>query len=200
MKKELAHFLVDGKYGWDQEQFKEWRMNRGGCAAVTACDAMIVLARDHGMPGLCPFTPSDVVSREDYLAFTKLMEPGLHPRPRGVNTTKLYMDGLREYLDARPGPKPAMRSVEGSEPFAAARAAVKDSIDRGFPVPYLMLRHRDEGLWDYIWHWFLLNGYEERPDVFLVKVVSYGEWVWMDLGCLWDTGFDEKGGFVVFSE
>ena len=35
MKKELAHFLVDGNYGWDQEQFTEWRMKHRVMAVWT---------------------------------------------------------------------------------------------------------------------------------------------------------------------
>ena len=196
--KELEHFPVEGKYGWDQEDFTEWWMNRGGCAAVTACDACIVMARNLGLTGLYPFDP-ERITREDYLAFADRMKQTLFPRPKGVNTTALYMDGLREYLDTRPGPVPKMRGVQGSVPFEAAAAEIRGAIDRGFPVPYLMLRHTDQSLDDFIWHWFLLNGYDDAPGAFMVKAVSYGEWVWMDLGHLWDTGFDEKGGFVVFS-
>ena len=32
----------------------------------------------------------------------------------------------------------------------------------------------------------------------MVKAVSYGEWVWLDFKALWDTGYDEKGGLIIF--
>ena len=44
--KELNYFIIDGAIGWNQDWFKEWWMNKGGCAAVTACDLCLYLARE----------------------------------------------------------------------------------------------------------------------------------------------------------
>ena len=197
--RELEHFLIDGAYGWNQELFEDNWMNRGGCAAVTACEICICLARTKGMTNLYPFDAGNI-TREDYLAFARIMRPYLHPRPAGINRTSVYMDGFRDDLATCPGPTLRMRSVEGDEPYAAARQAVRDSLDRGFPVAYLMLLHTDKSLEDYHWHWFLLNAYDETPQGFMVRVVTYGEWRRFELGHLWDTGHDRKGGLVVFSK
>ena len=89
-----------------------------------------------------------------------------------------------------------MENISGHEEADTAIRFVKEQIDRGFPVPYLMLLHRDKELDDYMWHWFLLNGYEESEEGFLVSVVSYGKKKWMDLRYLWRTGRLKKGGFV----
>ena len=44
----------------------------------------------------------------------------------------------------------------------------------------------------------LLTGYEKAKDTCMVKAVSYGEWIWLDFKALWDTGYDEKGGLIIF--
>ena len=51
---------------------------------------------------------------------------------------------------------------------------------------------------DYDWHWYLLNGYEERAGQFLVKAVTFGAWRWLDLTVLWDTGHKQKGGLILY--
>ena len=53
-----------------------------------------------------------------------------------------------------------------------------------------------------MWHWFLLIGYsdeesEETPRRH-VKAVTYGEWAWVDFDRLWDTGYEQKGGLVLY--
>ena len=51
---------------------------------------------------------------------------------------------------------------------------------------------------DYIWHWFILAGYEETGNDLLVKAVSYGEYKWFSLKEMWDTGYDKKGGMILY--
>ena len=196
MKKELEHFTVDGCCGGNQEWFPDLWMNRGGCGAVTACDVCIYLAKHMDMPELYPFDPN-LVTREDYLAFGEIMRPFLSPRPTGINRTDIYIDGFNDYLDSR-GARPIRFSdVSGTEDAEVAVKAVKDQIDRGFPVPYLMLMHRDRNLKDYMWHWFLLNGYDESGRRFNAKIVTYGETKWTDLRHLWRTGYRQRGGLVL---
>ena len=73
-------------------------------------------------------------------------------------------------------------------------------IDSDSPIPYLMLKHQNKNghLEDYIWHWFILAGYEETEDDLMVKAVSYGEYKWFSLKELWDTGYDKKGGMILY--
>jgi len=52
---------------------------------------------------------------------------------------------------------------------------------------------------DFVWHWYILNGYEEFEDTFMVKAVTYGTWRWLDLKMLWTTGHQRKGGLILFS-
>ena len=73
-------------------------------------------------------------------------------------------------------------------------------IDAGYPVPTLVLNHKDKSMKDYVWHWFLINGYEKQneSDDLLIRTVTYSEYQWISLKRLWDTGHDVKGGFVLY--
>ena len=196
MRKELPHFSVGQSYGGNQEWFLERWMRIGGCGAVTACDLCIYLAKYKAMPGLYPFD-ANRVSREDYLAFGRIMRAYLGPRLLGIHKTQTFVDGFGDYL-AGTGARPVrLRGISGEEDVETASAAIREGIDSGFPVPYLMLRHRDEELQDYTWHWFLLNGYDDSGDGFSVKAVTYGESRWLDLRRLWRTGRRKKGGCVL---
>ena len=50
----------------------------------------------------------------------------------------------------------------------------------------------------YVWHWFLLTGYDDA-EKFFVKVTTYGESKRVELAELWNTGFERKGGLILFS-
>ena len=196
--KELPHYTIGDSYGGSQDWFTELRMNRGGCGAVTACDMCIYLARYMGRTRLYPFDSSNI-TREDFLTFGAIMRPFLSPRFRGIHKTITFMDGFRDYMAFRGDTALKMTSVEGNAPYEIAREAVRDTIDRGFPIPYLLLLHQDKALEEFNWHWFVLNGYDDGPEGFRVKAATYGEWTWFDFAHLWDTGRPEKGGFVVCS-
>ena len=196
--KELGHYTIGDSYGGSQDWFTELWMNRGGCGAVTACDVCIYLAKYRGMTNLYPFDPQNV-TREDFLAFGNQMRPYLSPRHRGINTTKLFIDGFSDYLAALPGKIPAMTDFQGTESAEDAAALIRSQIDAGLPVPYLLLLHQDKTLEDFNWHWFILNGYDDSPEGLMVKAVTYGEWTWINFPHLWDTGKEEKGGFVILS-
>lgn len=195
MRTELEHFRIGAYIGGDQEWFSDPWMKIGGCGAVTACDLCIYLAKHKDMRALYPFDPNEV-TMEDYLAFGMRMRAFLSPRTTGIHKTEIYIDGFDAYL-ASCGVRPIrMQGVGGDTDVQTAGQLIRDQIDRGFPVPYLMLMHRDKRLKDYFWHWFLLNGYDTADDAFRVRVVSYGEQTWMDFSHLWQTGRRPKGGFV----
>ena len=195
MKKELDHFTIDGSYGGNQEWFSDYWMKIGGCGAVTACDLCICLAKHMEMKRLCPFDP-ETVSLENYLAFGMRMKKYLSPRMTGIHKTSIYVDGFNEYLNDIGVHSLGLENISGEEDPERAATLVKDQIDRGFPIPYLMLLHKDKELDDYMWHWVLLNGSDDSDGTFQVSVVSYGRKIWMDLGHLWNTGRIRKGGFV----
>ena len=47
--------------------------------------------------------------------------------------------------------------------------------------------------------WFLINGYEEKDGTMMVKTVTYSGFWWHDLRKMWDTGYNNKGGFVLYN-
>ena len=53
----------------------------------------------------------------------------------------------------------------------------------------------------YVWHWFLINGYDnpDGTDDMLVRAVNYSGCQWLDFRTLWDTGYESKGGLVLYN-
>ena len=77
------------------------------------------------------------------------------------------MDGYAKYLRDSGETRLSMTPLSGTESFETARNAVIGQIDRGLPIPMLVLNHRNRKLQDYVWHWFLLNGYDDTDGAFL---------------------------------
>ncbi len=207
MKRELDYFYIGESFGGNQDWCRDPMMHLGGCAALTACDICIYLARKKGLTHLYPFDAGQV-TKKDYLRFSKLMKPYLRPRSRGVNRTGLYTDGFSRYLSDIGDTRIILDEFDGTVNVSDAWETVKSQIDDEMPVAYLMLQHRDKSLADFVWHWFLLVGYEETGEDVMgpeeqknpmrkVKTATYGEGLWLDFDNLWKTGFDEKGGMVL---
>lgn len=198
-KKELGHFYIGDSYGGNQDWFRSIMMRRGGCAAETACDSSLYFALYKGVANIYPFD-KDRLSKTRYVDFAHRMEKYLWPRMHGVNRLSIYMDGYAEYLRDRGIDCIRMNGFDGSEPYERAAEVIVEQIDAGYPVPTLILRHRDRDMEDYVWHWFLINGYDKKEDSdeLLVKAVTYSEYRWLDLRRLWDTGEEEKGGLVLY--
>jgi hypothetical protein len=200
-RRELEHFYIGNSYGGNQGWFRSFMMRIGGCGAETACDSSLYFALNLGIEGIYPF---DVhrLSKRDYVDFAHIMEKYLWPRMSGIDRTEIFVDGYAKYLRDRGVDFVSMTTLEGTEPYEAAAEAVMRQIDAGYPVPTLILNHRDRKYADYNWHWFLINGYEVSDDqsTVLVKAVTYSSYEWLDLRRLWDTGHIRRGGLVLFSE
>lgn len=203
MKKELTYFEIDGCVGGNQEWFTNVVMYMGGCAAATACDSCIYFAKEYGMKGLYPYD-TERLSREDYVRFGQRMKPYIRPRVGGVKRLEWYMDGLSRYIEdaEREHRKKYGIRIEkfsGERPFGQAAKMVETQLESGFPVPYLMLKHRDvERFRDFIWHWFLLIGCEGAGERMTVTAATYGEAVKLPFYQLWNTGCEEKGGMILY--
>ncbi|MBO4779575.1 MAG: hypothetical protein J5497_02940 [Selenomonadaceae bacterium] len=198
-KKELPHFYIGNSLGGQQEWYSritDFGMHVGGCAAITACDCAIYFEKYFGLRGLYPFDLQNL-SREDYLRFGKIMEPYLYPRWSGVDKLEIYLEGFERFLKDR---KVDLRLSpwSGENNFVDSRQIICRQINSGYPLPCLTLNHREPSLQDYVWHWFILNGYEMRGEDFSVKAVSYGVGKWFDFATLWNTGYERKGGLILF--
>lgn len=201
-KKELDYFYIGKEYGSNQDWFRDPMMKFGGCAAVTACDTCIYLSRTRGKHHLYPFH-ADNLSKADYIAFSKIMKPYLKPRWGGIDKLEIYQEGLGAYLKDAGEQNLRMELFSGEESADNAKLRLKKQIDAGFPVPCLMLKHKNRAYKDYVWHWFLLTGYESIENAessFMVKAVNYGEWEWLDFDGLWDTGYARRGGLILFHD
>ena len=198
MKRELGHFMIGRSYGGSQEWFRSFMMRIGGCGAETACDSSLYFALHRGVENIYPFDLQDI-SRKDYVEFAHIMERYLWPRMSGIHRPEIFINGYTKYLEDRGVDCIEMDIFRGSEPYDKAAETVRRQIDSGYPLPTLVLNHRDRTYRDYVWHWFLINGYEETEETLLVKAVTYSEYKWLDLRRLWNTGYANKGGFVLFS-
>ena len=199
MKRELDYFYIDGKYGWNQEDFKNLWMNKGGCACVTACDSFIYMRKYLGKDKLYPYE-IETVKALDYVDFSNDVKPYLRPRWTGIDRLEIYVDGIRDFLNDIDEESIRLSEFSGDNSIEDAISIVKSQIDKEFPIPMLVLMHKNHNFRDFVWHWFLLTGYEEYEDKFMVKVVSYGSYRWFDFRELWNTGHKRKGGLILFDE
>ena len=196
MKKELSYFKIENSFGGNQSWFRDPFMNMGGCAAATACDTCIYLAKYKGNVNLYPGN-ADNITKDDYLKFSKVMKPYLHPRIEGIKTLKIFTDGFNQYLKDRGEKNFKLEEFSGELPFEKAKNAIRRQIDMEIPIPYLLLKHQNYNFRFYVWHWFLVVGYEEYQDEFFIKVATYGDYRWLPLKEFMETGNKEKGGFVL---
>ena len=197
MKHELKHFYIGDSYGGNQDWFPTFMMRIGGCGAETACDSSIYFALHRGLTKISPENTTKL-TQEEYVRFAYKMKPYLSPRMTGIDRLEIYTAGYSQYLRDCCETRLAMTPLHGTEPYEAAREAVVQQIDQGYPIPVLVLNHRMKKLRDYVWHWFLINGYDDSGKTFLVKTVTYGTYEWLDLGELWDTGHIRRGGLVLY--
>lgn len=202
MRKELEHFEIGNSYGGNQDWFRTFMMRIGGCGAETACDCSLYFRIHSDLENIYPYDLS-LLSKHDYISFAHLMEQYLWPRMSGIDSPEIFIAGYSRYLSDRGVECLSMKPFSGSESYEKAEKALMRQIDAGFPVPTLILNHKDKEYRDYVWHWFIINGYnkpegEGAEDTLYVKAVSYSSYRWLDFRRLWNTGYSQKGGLVLF--
>jgi len=199
MEKQLDYFTIDDAFGGSQAWFRNIVMNIGGCAAATACDSCIYFGRMFDRPKLYPYDLWNL-TKEDYVSFSQKMKPYIRPRVKGVHKLEWYIDGLNRYLDDV-GESIRMEGFSGEHSYEEARALVIQQIDKGYPIPCLLLHHQDkEQFKDFIWHWFLFVGYRERGNELIITIATYGQATEFSLRELWNTGNEEKGGLIYYRD
>ena len=194
MSIELKHFYVGSSYGGQQEWCPTFWMHEGGCAAITACDCSIYFELYKDRHGLCPFDVKNF-DRDDYVRFASdVMQPYLRPRWTGIDRLEIYIEGFEKFLRDRGESSIELLPFEGERSVHEARLVIERQLNDGWLIPCLNLYHRDARLRDYVWHWFLINGLDGDR----VRLVSYGVGRWIDLNVLWNTGYERKGGLIIF--
>ena len=200
MLKELDYFWVGEEYGGRQSLLPDMVMRFAGCAAVTACDSLIYMTLYKNLKNLCPFS-TDQLRGRDYVAFFKTVKPYLRPRLMGINRLEIFVAAFKKFLKEHGTFFLDVLPWSGDHDEQNTVETIKQQIDRGFLIPYLLLHHKNPNFENYEWHWFLLTGYDEKPDGrFMVKAVTYGAYEWLDFAKLWNTGYDRKGGLILFKE
>ena len=192
----LPYFSIEGCFGGSQSWMLDPQMRLGGCAALTACDLCIYLSLQKGYASLFPFA-GEPLTKQVYRKFSGIMKPYLHPRITGVDTLKLFLDGFGQYLAAIPHPPLRLSPLYGARPVEEAKQGIAERLQDGFPLPCLVLNHKDKAFSDFVRHWFLILGCREKKGRFQVLAATYGEGVWLDFARLWDTGFARKGGLIL---
>lgn len=197
MKKELPYFYVGKNFGFNQDEFPNLIMRGGGCACVTACDSAIYFKKYFGLNSLYDGDINNI-SFDDYVSFSKKMRPFLYPRLSGIDKLDIYIDGFNGYLKSVGESSLSLLGFGGEENYEKAKEVLKNQIDKNYPVPFLLLKHKNLLLKDFVWHWFILGGYEEFEDSLMVKIISYGEWMWFDFNDLWNNAIGRRGGMILF--
>lgn len=197
MEKLLDYFSIDGAVGGSQGWFRNVVMYMGGCAAATACDSSIYFALHRGFENLYPYDLHHL-TKEDYIRFSMKMKPYIRPRVGGVKELSMFTEGYGNYLKDINVHAISMEAFSGHHSYAEAQEFIQKQIDKGFPVPYLMLHHADAQFKDFVWHWFLCIGYEIKENDMNVSVATYGQKSTLPLKALWNTGYEEKGGLIGF--
>ena len=198
-KAELKYFNIGSSYGGNQRWMMDPWMHIGGCAALTTCDILIYMALHQEKPELCPY-PAETLTKKQYRKFAMSVRPYLQPRDSGIKDINTYIEGTRTYLEDVGETGIRLTGIRGTGSYERAEAEILGSIDSGMPAAYLMLKHRDSAFDFFQWHWFPVIGYECRDDGVYIKAATYGKEHWLSLAKLWDTGFEEKGGIVLFEE
>ena len=125
------------------------------------------------------------------------MKTYLRPRFEGIKTLKLFIDGFQRYKQDIGETQLKMTEFKGELPVEKARTAIRMQIGNGMPIPFLLLKHKNRNMKNITWHWFLLIGYEEFEKEFFIKIATYGDFHWLSLDELWNTGYKEKGGMII---
>ncbi len=195
MKNELNYYTIGDSFGGNQDWFTTFPMRLGGCAAATACDASIVLARNYNILNIYPYK-KESIEKQDYIEFSNEMKSYLKPRLQGINRIELFQEGYKEYLKEHSIENISVSGFKADQSLELAQEFIIKQIDQGMPIPYLLLRHRNVLFKHMTWHWFLVIGYEEEDGRFYIQVATYGKKQKFELKTFWDTGFSQKGGMV----
>ncbi len=196
MEKELDFFKIDGTYyGGDQNWHTHHMMKLGGCSAICACEQCVQAARDFaGLRGLYPYDPNHV-SKTDFLRFFETMFRYIYPGIGGLTSVDKFERMFQRYAESVNVPI-SFQKLDGHADIEQAKTFVKEAIDDGVPVMYLMLKHADVAFDEFEWHWFNLTGYEQHADTMTTTFATWGRKCSFDFVRAWDTRRFFRGGML----
>ena len=189
---ELKFPKIENYIGGSQEWYPVGHMRLGGCSTCTAAEISIYLSEEKGKTALCPKIPQSI---NEFVDYSKKIYKYIYPRFMGLHKLPLYVSGYEKFAEEC-GEAVEVYCLDGNEDVKKAASFIKNAIDAGYPIAYLLLKHQDEDIDEIEWHWFTVMGYEEKEDDLTVKFVTWGEKYEISLKKLWNTGRQQKGGMV----
>ncbi len=203
-KKELDFFSIGKSFGGNQNWLKDKTMYYGGCAAVTASETMIYYGRQGKyVKNFFHKSKEDeltAVTEEQFISTTEKMKPYLRPRITGIHKLSTYVEGIHSFLEKHNETNLFAREFSGAHSNEDAKKVIETQIHAGHPIPYLLLLHKKPEFKHLTWHWFLIVGFKKMEEGFWIKVGTYGRARWYLLDSLWDTGYPQKGGMILFED
>lgn len=190
---ELKFPKIENYIGGSQDWYPVGHMRLGGCSTCTAAEISIYLAKEKGKTALCPNIPQSI---KEFVDYSKKIYKYIYPRFMGLHKLPLYVSGYEKFAQEC-GETVEISCLDGNEDVKKAERFIKNAIDEGYPIAYLLLKHRDEDIDEIEWHWFTVMGYEEKAEDLTVKFVTWGEKYEISLAKLWNTGKQQKGGMVL---
>lgn len=194
---ELNYFHIGKALGGSQSWMRDPWMRVGGCAALAAVDSCIFFTLFYGKKKLCPIDVHHL-TKDSYIRFAMIMKPYISPRFSGVSKLELYIEGMEAYLRDCGCEEPLMQPFPMGQPLELAQQMLRQQIDKGLLIPFLLLNPISKEWKEYHWHWFLLTGYRRDGDELMVKAVTYGEGEWLPFTTLWDTVHRDNGGMILY--
>ena len=150
-------------YGGNQDWFPDKWARQAGCGSVAASNIAACFSLNcQGFEALAP-NAREQMGKEEFLSLMQemysRMKPGLMGYPYPAKLGKAFAAYAKEReIDLTP------RAVCRWKDWEEGYRLVKDSIDGGTAVGFLILAHRAPELKEDIWHWITICGYEEPEE------------------------------------
>ena len=147
-------------YGGNQEWFPDLWARQAGCGSVTGANMAACFSLNR--PEYSSLAPDcqPVMAKADYLSLMqemyRRMKPGLMGYPYPAKLARAFSAYSKEK-----GLSLAPHVVCSWKDWKEGYALVKQSLDSGSPVGFLILAHRAPELKEDIWHWITICGYGE---------------------------------------
>lgn len=156
------------EYGANQNWYKSEWQRKSGCGPSTAANIFAYLACQNPKgKDLCELRPP--FDQETYLEHMDTIWSFVTPTMKGLNSTKLFIDGAKKYAKSR-GVEIKEHSLNVSNKLDCKRASagkfikfISDGLENNCPIAFLNLSNgKVDNL--YNWHWVTLVGLWEDKD------------------------------------
>lgn len=179
-------------YGCNQQWYKKPWQRMSGCGPTTASNIILYNKK------------SKTTSKIDSVILMDEMWKYVTPTLKGVNTTKIFYEGLKSYAKSK-GAESTFDVLEVAKDknmrptFIDLTNFIKNSLENDVPLAFLNLCNGEEKCLDK-WHWVTVVSleYEEDGSTAFIEILDEGMKKTIDL-LLWFKTTTLGGGFVSFS-